>query len=58
MKLKTVPTRTYEIPPTFPKNAKIFVTALDHCPSLVYAVNSTVIIILASLLYLYLLKTN
>lgn len=35
MKLNTVPIRTYEIPPTFPKNAKIFVTALDHAPSLV-----------------------
>ena len=32
IKLKTVPTRTYEIPPTFPKNAKRFVTDLDHSP--------------------------
>jgi hypothetical protein len=35
MMLKTVPTRTYEIPPTLPKKAKIFVTTLDHYPSLV-----------------------
>ena len=58
IKLKTVLVRICEIPPTFPKNASILVTDLYHIPSLVYAENSTVIIVLTSLCTLFLSKIN